>query len=60
LQEEKEQQSSCPNAAIRGGKKASSFAFFSNANALAFVQWIATPFATRVLLDLSVGAKLSK
>ena len=52
--------SSCTNVEKREGEKASSFAIFSIANVLAFVRWIASPFATRILLDLSVGAKLSR
>ena len=51
--------SSCTNVEKREGEKASSFAIFSIANVLAFVRWIASPFATRILLNLSVGAKLS-
>jgi hypothetical protein len=60
LRGEKEKLSSCTNAVVCGGEKASSFAFFSNANVLAFVRWIASPFAPLVLWDLSVVAKLLK
>ena len=54
LRGEKEKLSSCTNAVVCGGEKASSFAFFSNANVLAFVRGLAMSLATDVLCDSSV------
>jgi hypothetical protein len=47
------------NAGVCEGKKASSFAFFSIANVLAFLRWLGTISAYSVLSNLIVCAKLT-